>query len=172
MRKQIHLFTIGILTVFFLCTMSCLDFNNECKDINCNNGDCIEGKCHCDEGYTGDYCDTRIIESLFGDYDHTRLCDSFSTPEIRPIRIEDYDNAHDIVNIVALWGDPGSVAEATFQNNFTEIKIPRQDFSFDWQIEGEGIIKDDNNTIEIEFEIYDKHDGLKIDECQVTMNKQ
>jgi len=170
MRNRIHILAITMACLFY--TMSCSDLNDKCKDTDCNNGECIEGVCHCDEGYIGDYCETRLIEKFYGIYDYTRACDSFETPDPRPIRIEDYNNAPDIMNIIALWGDPGSVAEATLKSNFSDFQILKQDFSFSWQIEGEGSMAEDKNTINLSFKIYDKLNGLKIDECQLVMKKQ
>ena len=51
-----------MLTIF---SNSCTD---ECKDVNCNNGICIEGNCSCDFGWTGNACDTKISSKFFGNW--------------------------------------------------------------------------------------------------------
>lgn len=49
-----------------------------CKDVNCNNGTCVEGDCVCDAGYEGTNCDTEIRAAYLGTYNVTETCDSGS----------------------------------------------------------------------------------------------
>ena len=46
-----------------LLTSSCKD---PCKDINCNNGVCLEGTCLCDDGFEGVNCDQRERAKFVG----------------------------------------------------------------------------------------------------------
>lgn len=52
---------------FFFCftilllTASCKD---DCKDVQCINGNCDEGICNCFPGYTGSQCETNICDTL------------------------------------------------------------------------------------------------------------
>ncbi|MBT8189039.1 MAG: hypothetical protein HKN67_07335 [Saprospiraceae bacterium] len=40
-----------------------------CEDVNCVNGDCIEGTCNCLQGYEGLLCDTEVRAKYFGIYE-------------------------------------------------------------------------------------------------------
>ncbi len=48
-----------------LLTSSCKD---PCKDINCNNGICLEGTCLCDDGYEGINCDQLERQKFIGSW--------------------------------------------------------------------------------------------------------
>lgn len=55
--------SLSILLFFILFNNACTD---KCKDVNCNNGICIDGNCSCDFGWQGDACDTKISSKFFG----------------------------------------------------------------------------------------------------------
>ena len=57
---------IKILSILFLLTIINNSCTDKCKDVNCNNGICLEGNCSCDFGWTGDACDTKISSKFFG----------------------------------------------------------------------------------------------------------
>jgi len=101
MKKLVFLLSI-LFTLFSLTTMmSCEE--NLCKNINCNNGVCIDGDCVCDTGYSGTkcaifyachsvkcgnngtcvdgkcdcddgYCSIELRAAYFGAYDATEIC--------------------------------------------------------------------------------------------------
>lgn len=52
MKKLVYLFSFIALTGFF---SSCTD---NCEDVTCVNGECIDGTCECDPGFTGSDCST------------------------------------------------------------------------------------------------------------------
>lgn len=52
--KSLNLFFLVLFTL--LLQTYCTD---PCKEVNCNNGSCVEGICNCDEGYEGEDCSTR-----------------------------------------------------------------------------------------------------------------
>ncbi len=43
---------------------NCMSDINECADVNCNNGRCVDEfnsfQCNCDRGYTGTFCETLL----------------------------------------------------------------------------------------------------------------
>ena len=169
MKKQMSILMSAFVLMFLFFITSCKD---PCEDVNCNNGDCIDGVCECEDGYIGEFCDVRIIEKFFGTFDYSPSCDSLVLADPRDIRIEDYEGAPFIMNIIGFWYDPGGVAEATLQPNHSDFRIERQPFSFIWEIEGNGSLSDDNNTITFAYKIYTKADGIKVDECQGTMHRK
>jgi len=61
--KRFVLF-IGLLSLITI-SNSCTD---KCKDVNCNNGICIEGNCSCDFGWMGKNCDTKRSAVFYGEW--------------------------------------------------------------------------------------------------------
>jgi len=53
----------ALLVFLVLLASSCKD---PCKDVNCNNGNCLEGTCLCDDGYEGVNCDKEEREKFVG----------------------------------------------------------------------------------------------------------
>jgi len=60
-----HISILSILFIMLVFNNSCTD---ECKNINCNNGICIEGNCSCDFGWTGETCNTKISSKFLGNW--------------------------------------------------------------------------------------------------------
>ncbi len=57
---------IYALAIFlFLIASSCKD---PCKEVNCNNGTCLEGTCLCDDGYEGVNCDQLERDKFVGSW--------------------------------------------------------------------------------------------------------
>lgn len=53
----------ALLVFLVLLASSCKD---PCKDINCNNGVCLEGTCLCDDGFEGVNCDKAERDKFVG----------------------------------------------------------------------------------------------------------
>lgn len=47
-----------------------------CKDVVCNNGECVEGDCVCDAGYEGIDCATAFNAKFSGTYNLSETCDT------------------------------------------------------------------------------------------------
>jgi hypothetical protein len=52
---------------------------DECKDVVCNSGECVEGDCVCDAGYEGVDCSVAYNAKFSGTYGLTETCDSTGT---------------------------------------------------------------------------------------------
>ena len=55
----------ALLVCLLLMASSCKD---PCKDVNCNNGACLEGTCLCDDGYEGVNCDKEERDKFVGSW--------------------------------------------------------------------------------------------------------
>ncbi len=59
--KKILLSFFGFAAAMSLTLTSCAD---PCKDVNCNNGECVEGDCVCEAGWEGSDCLTEWSEKF------------------------------------------------------------------------------------------------------------
>lgn len=66
---------LAIVGIGLASMTACTDL---CKDVNCNNGTCVEGDCVCDTGYEGTNCETAIRAKFLGTFNVTETCDSGS----------------------------------------------------------------------------------------------
>jgi hypothetical protein len=62
-------FAIATAIFFAGCT-------DPCKDVVCNNGECVEGDCVCNAGYEGVDCSTAFNDKFDGSYNLSETCDS------------------------------------------------------------------------------------------------
>jgi len=77
MRNILYLFTC----LTFLCIGTGCN-NNECKDVICENGGyCVDGSCHCPDGYDGPGCEIALANRFVGEYVGSMLCDGSRTTE-------------------------------------------------------------------------------------------
>jgi hypothetical protein len=69
--KNMKLGLVGVLAIAAsLFLTSC----NPCKDVVCNNGDCVEGDCVCNAGYESDDCSAAVNAKFSGRYTLTETC--------------------------------------------------------------------------------------------------
>ena len=78
------LFYLSLIFLISLIDVSCKD---ECKDVVCNNGDCVEGDCICDFGWGGDQCDFQMSSLFAGDWIGGFEC--YTTTDTITMHIED-----------------------------------------------------------------------------------
>jgi hypothetical protein len=74
------------MLVLILTLFQCAD---PCKEVECNNGSCLEGVCECDEGYEGEFCDGRKSERFTGQWEG--LFDCVDISENATVNIEDHE---------------------------------------------------------------------------------
>ncbi len=173
--------SFSILFLFIFLNNSCTD---KCKDVNCNNGICIEGNCSCDFGWTGDACNTKISSKFFGKW--TGILDCVN--DTVTFKIEDVPGnlqkikMHSIgleFNLGALPIDFDSyVLSADIDSSFTKfvfdtlpitLTVPQlgQDISVD--ITGDGMFLQDS-TIDLNLK-FKPMDPLPVINCSGNFKK-
>lgn len=65
MNKKLFFIPAFILGAFLLFTPSCAD---NCKDVNCGTGVCVDGTCECGDGYEGENCEIEWSAKFVGSY--------------------------------------------------------------------------------------------------------
>ncbi len=161
--KQILSFSL--LFLFIILNNACTD---KCKDVNCNNGICIEGKCSCDFGWKGDACDNKMSSKFLGDWNG--VFDCLNNPEVT-IKFEDIPeellkiNMHTVglsISVSQLTLDfDNYVFTANIDSTFSRFDIDTLPVQLTWpptgqevnlNITGDGQFLQDS-TLNIDFEI-------------------
>jgi len=88
----ILLFTLVLIFFTASCSKSDPDdiVKDPCKGVVCVNGNCIEGICECDFGWTGDDCSVTIVSKLKGFYEG--ILDCGITPDTMGLIVRDIDD--------------------------------------------------------------------------------
>jgi len=58
-----------------LLSNSCVD---KCKNVNCNQGICVEGTCNCYPGYSGEFCDIKLTSQFKAEWLGSFACEGIS----------------------------------------------------------------------------------------------
>jgi hypothetical protein len=65
MSKKLFIFQTLILGAFLMFTPSCAD---NCKDVECNAGVCVDGTCECGDGFEGTNCEIEWSAKFVGSF--------------------------------------------------------------------------------------------------------
>lgn len=110
---------------FFILLISLGLFSScdKCKDVTCFNGaDCEDGECICGDWYSGENCETKVIEAYEGLYAGSMSCSWYSPYIMRFVDVPSKDNEMTIED-----ASLGSyrVYNAVFTNEYN-FNIPSQ----------------------------------------------
>ena len=74
MSKKLFILPLFLFGAFLaVTTTSCGD---NCKDVECNTGTCLDGTCECGVGYEGTNCEIESSGKFVGNYDGTDICNT------------------------------------------------------------------------------------------------
>ena len=107
-------------TMFFA---GCAD---ECKDIVCANGECVDGACVCDAGYEGTLCDAALNAKFTGSYSNTETCNPSGPAGPYTITLNPKSGSATEVNFVGLWEVPSNIVMGTVGTDGISFTIERQ----------------------------------------------
>lgn len=94
-----------------------------CKDVVCNNGECVEGECVCDAGYEGVDCATAFNAKFSGTYTNSEVCDS--TPDVTyNVTIAPSSAEPARANITGLYEEPATSVSAVIGDDGVTFTIP------------------------------------------------
>ncbi len=163
--KTFYLF----LTFQILLFASCTPENNidKCLEINCNFGNCEEGKCICDSGYEGINCDTISRDKFIGYYTIFSQCQ----PELDLLSFSIKENNESIdkilVNFSSIHHAFPLIADATVNlNKFTISPLKTNEYEI---FEGSGTLN--SNGIALSMNIKFNYDSLNYN-CHITGIKE
>jgi hypothetical protein len=158
--KKILLSFFGFAAALSLTLTSCAD---PCKDVNCNNGECVEGDCVCTDGWEGTDCLTEWSDKFVSNNANaTDLCTSGSysyTVDILAVN----ESTIQIINL----GDFNTIATVTAtiaDGNELVINVPADGAGRQWV--GSGVLN--GNTLTINYVV--TFDDGTFDTCTATLS--
>ena len=80
----------SVFFIFLLSILLCNSCKDPCKSVNCNNGDCVDGTCVCDFGWTGDNCEIERASLYKGFYEGPFNCGIGSDTMV--LKVENIEN--------------------------------------------------------------------------------
>lgn len=88
----IFLFPTMMMFLLGSCSKSDPDdvVKDPCEGVECLNGNCVEGICECDFGWTGDDCSVTVVSTLKGFYEGILDCEI--TPDTMGLIVRDIDD--------------------------------------------------------------------------------
>ena len=96
-----------------------------CKDVNCNNGTCLEGDCVCDAGYQGLACDVKHNAKFVGVYTFVETCDS-TVPATYNLTVAASSASPSNINITNLYEEPATSVTGVIKADGVSFTIARQ----------------------------------------------
>ncbi|HRQ30609.1 MAG TPA: hypothetical protein PLU49_11080 [Saprospiraceae bacterium] len=82
-----NLYFVLFLLSFGFISNSCVD---KCKNVNCNQGICVEGTCNCYPGYSGEFCDIKLTSNFTADWAGSFACEGLAREAT--IKIVDFES--------------------------------------------------------------------------------
>jgi len=76
---------LSILAFSVLFLFACAD---ECKDVNCENGACVEGICECETGWEGELCEIKENAKFVGTWNGELVCTDLVEEKISRVMVE------------------------------------------------------------------------------------
>ena len=146
---------LQLLSTLLLATLTLTGCKDECKDVTCVQGACVDGNCVCDAGYEGSDCSQGINAKLSGEYTVNETCtlngQRAYTIEMAPktgttnqFILSGLYNLGSIYKLTAVMGSDGA--------SFT---IARQEHGSGFEIESSnGTLTSDGKTLTLTYTAY------------------
>ncbi|MBL0017959.1 MAG: hypothetical protein KA239_03995 [Bacteroidia bacterium] len=152
-------------TMFFA---GCAD---ECKDIVCANGECVDGACVCDAGYEGTLCDAALNAKFTGSYSNTETCNPSGPAGPYTITLNPKSGSATEVNFVGLWEVPSNIVMGTVGTDGISFTIERQVITTGFDVSATGTSNADGSTINITYSVFETGVTTAADVCTAVLTK-
>lgn len=170
--KNIAIYFCLLFSLTFIITFSSCTESDLCDDINCfAGGTCDDGKCDCTtaDGFEGEFCQTEVNKKFTG---FSALMESCNNDQPRSINI----------SLTPSNTSPTKIRFDGLVNGYfqadgfidgaggKDFVIPRAVFGIE-EIEGNGTISNDGNTITLSYSVYDQGDQVAKYTCTGALTK-
>jgi hypothetical protein len=156
-------FAIATAIFFAGCT-------DPCKDVVCNNGECVEGDCVCNAGYEGVDCSTAFNAKFSGTYNLSEVCD-FTGSDSYTVTLTPSSSEPARANITGLYREQFSVP-MSIETDGVSFSIAATDIGpGSVQTTGSSTSNASGTSINIAYR-FTTDDGLTTDNCSATLTRQ
>lgn len=144
----------------------CVD---DCKDIACVKGECLEGLCVCTAGYEGVLCDAALNAKYTGLYTLTETCTSGG--DSYAVTVAPKSTSQTEVTFSGLYRETAAITAVVAADGLS-FTIARQPLLAGFEIEATvGTTVATGATINITYKVWNTTTGLLADTCTGTLAK-
>jgi hypothetical protein len=165
--KNIH----RLFATLLFASMFVIGCKDECKDVDCGNGNCVDGACVCDAGYLGADCATVANLKYNGTYASAEICDLNGNRNF-PVTVAPKSGSVTEVIFTGLWESPTKAVTAKVGADGGTFQIVKQrigDTQFSLQTQS-GTINTDGKSITLAYKIYFE-DSIFQENCTATLTR-
>ncbi len=126
----------------------------KCKNVDCNTGICVEGRCVCDKGWQGQFCEIRQTSKFNGNYDVLESCNTGTFSYV--ITISESDS---VIPELELSNFYNFSSQGITAKVFAEVDFDGITFDISSQsvgglaVSGSGSINDTTGTITLNYQV-------------------
>lgn len=171
MKNSIYIVFIVFILASFVLVTSC-EKEDACDSITCyQGGRCVDGTCDCTttNGYEGEFCETEVNKKFAAFTNLVENC-SNSQPTSVSISITPSNTSPTRMRIDGLVNGFFQADAFVESGSWRNFFIPRANFGAE-EIEGNGSISEDGETITISYSIFDPGSQSPKYTCSGTITK-
>ncbi len=163
---------LQLLAGLFLGTLLFAGCKDECKDVTCVQGACVEGNCVCDAGYSGADCSVALNAKFNGAYNATVNC-NLSGAGTHTVTVAPKSGTADQVIISGLYYANGQSVTAKVATDGTTFSIAKQDLGISgYDLEStSGTINVSFKAITLAYKVY-QSDSILLETCTTSLALQ
>lgn len=131
------------------------------------NGTCVDGKCECEAGYTGTYCNEKLNAAFSGVFGLQEQCTAGSDSYDVELIPDDQDPSN--FKATGLWEQNWQVF-GTIEQDGEAFRIDKQPFG-SYEISATGNMAADGNSLDLSYQVFHLGDQTPFDVCNATLSK-
>lgn len=160
---------LRIFTIVFFSTIAFAGCKDECKDVTCVKGACVDGNCVCDAGYSGADCSIALNAKFSGSFNATVNC-NLSGAGTHTVTVAAKSNTADQVVFTGLYYSNGQSVTAKVAADGTTFSIAKQDLgNSGYDLEStSGTINASSKEITLAYKVY-QSDSILLETCSASL---
>lgn len=142
---------------------------NKCKKVSCVEGVCEDGKCNCNEGFTGELCNQTLNANYNNTFSVNENCLAGSDSYDVSIRAKAASNSE--IEITGLWEQVNSIVVAKIGTDVHSFTIARQQLGTK-EVTGSATVDNNFENMTLEYEVYQVGNAQSFDQCTASLSKK
>jgi hypothetical protein len=165
--KNIH----RLFATLLFASMFVVGCKDECKDVDCGNGECVDGLCVCSDGYFGSNCSTALNAAMNGTYQLTELCNTSGNWNYS-IQVAPKSGSLKEATITGFYQENNDAVTAVVAVSGTSFTIANQDLGTSgYKLAAtNGQILDGGKTLKLTYAITGSN-GSAVESCTATLTR-